>query len=184
MRGQAQAALKLAAEDGQSVKATPSAEPQFMGHFYIANGYPMKGSDVDAQGRMHMLLECYPIPQGATPGEVRDMHFDKSEAVYMPYFGLMAMGAKDKGLMIGYTEFCYGLPRIGSPVEGVGDMTITKLESTIFPRPRTTYDTNSPRFGSRNGLIAGIDEQIALEAKMKAIRSPKRPAPVVRRSIN
>lgn len=184
MRGHAQAALRLAADDGQSVETPPSAEPQFMGHFYIANGYPMKGSDVDAQGRMHMLLECYPIPQGATPGQVRDMRFDKTEAVYMPYFGLMAMGAKDKGLVIGYTEFCYGVPRIGTPMEGVSDMTITKLESTIFPRPHTTYDTTSPRFGSRNGLIADIDEQIALEAKMKFIRSPKRPPVLIRRSIN
>ncbi len=159
----------------------PEAEPAHIGRFYISNGYPMKDAPVDEQGRMWMLLKCFPTGDATTPREIYAMpEQTEANARYIPYFGLVSRnGHHDKGIVIGYVDDLYGAP---AQVNGGREMTATKADGTMLPKMKIAYDRDAPFFGNHQGRIGTWDEIIAQTALADRIRSPKK-QPVLRRSI-
>jgi hypothetical protein len=175
------------ATQAQNRAASPAAEqPKHapMGCFYIHNGYPMKGSSVDRDGSMTLLLQCFPIPAGATPGQTRDMKFTLEDAVYIQYHGLVSRhGHRDRGIVIGYVDQCYGDKQGARSMYNIHDTTMRETRATYLARPQVSIPLDGHRFGEYQHMVASTDKIIELYARADEIRSPKPKPPVPRRSI-
>lgn len=128
---------------------------------YIHNAVPVKGATVDADGKCHYLLQCFAMPLGMTPGQVRDTQFHPREAQYRAYYGHISRARHETGIVIGYVHDC--------------DVThsVKDARHQLLPRPQIAYDTSTPRYGDCNHMIESFDGQIAIEKTIEAIRNPK-----------
>lgn len=160
-------------------------EPQTvpMGLYFIHNAVPMKGATPAADGRCLYLLECFPIAPDATPGQVAYSTMDVHKAQYKVYYGHISRERGEAGMTVGYVYRCAGTT--GLDFAGVDDSlrgpVMTETVGLCLRSPKTTYDTDRPRYGDHNRFIQSYDEQIATEAAIKAIRHPAPKAPHQRR---
>lgn len=149
-----------------AVVAEQKLEP--MGRFYIHNAAPMKGAKAADDGRCFFLLQCFEIPQNATPGQVRDMQFKLEQAQYHVFYGHMSRKSGDTGLVVGYVEDCEGTRSLSDITPGP---VMTKTTGIMMPRPQVTPDWNAPRFGNHESRIQNFDETIATMADIDARRN-------------
>ncbi len=159
-------------KDAAKDKPAAEAAPDYMGRFYIHRAAPIKGAEPAADGRCLFLLQCYPVPQDATPAQIMKSGPMKPE--YHVYYGFMSRQKGDKGMVVGYVEDLYGSKNLEFAGHDMpGGMVATSLKGTILPRPFVPCDTQAPRFGTHDHMAADIHEHIATMAKIDAIRSPQ-----------
>lgn len=151
-----------------------------MGRYYVQNAAPIKGAVPASDGRCFFLLKCFPVDEKATYGEVTYRTYHPSEAVYIPYYGLIAGNKNDKGLMVGYVYDCKGTDSLRVAVEGMEGPTMTEGRFYMVTPPKTEYVRDFPYYGPHTDNIQGIDETIATLNAIDAIVNPK-PQPRMRR---